>query len=723
MAKEMYMEKKLLFALDIGTRSIVGMIGEKVGAGIRVLSALRHEHATRAMLDGQIHDVPEVAQVIRSVKEKLEKNFGPLHQVAIAAAGRSLSTLNANAETDVHNRGYLSAQEERTLELTAIQSAQKQLATSRVVNDPSSYYCVGHSIVNFSLDGTPMKTLVGQRGNKASVEIIATFLPRQVIDSLQAAVLGAGLEIGTLTLEPLAAINVLIPPTVRHLNLVLVDVGAGTSDVAVTKNGSVIGYGMVPIAGDEITEELSGQLLLDFKVAETLKRRLGRNTKTVSYVDILGIKHSASPADLISGITPVVTDLAHAIASQILKLNNSVPQAIMLVGGGALTPMLPEILAQIMEMPKSRVAVRRPDAIEDIQGITADFCTPDAVTPLGILKIAGTETLNFLNVVINNQALRLFNLGGLSVGDALLAAGIDARSLAGRPGLGMTLSINGERMFIPGSHGQSGQLTVNGAPANFSDNVGEGDVLIVEKGVDGKSPRPKISDLVDLPPPFPVTIEGHKLQVHPVILVNETLVGPGHALNDRDQVVWQPADTVDRVFRSARIELEPTRFHYTINETERVHTVWPSFVLNGVVVQPDARVTPDDQLALIPPAVPTIGAVLGFQEQDAEPLEVFFNGVPCAVPTRRFSLAYNDRTALLSDPAPDGGVIEFILSNPLQPTLADVLLAAEFNPCNLPAAGGVMVVVNNKLAEYTSFIKNGDKIDIVTKEPLRNQLK
>ena len=140
------MEKKLLFALDIGTRSIVGLIGEKTPDGIKMLAADRQEHTTRAMLDGQIHDVPEVAKVILAVKNRLEMEFGPLRQVAIAAAGRALSTLKASAELDVHNRGYLTLQEERSLELMAIQSAQKQLATSRIVNDPASYYCVGHSI-------------------------------------------------------------------------------------------------------------------------------------------------------------------------------------------------------------------------------------------------------------------------------------------------------------------------------------------------------------------------------------------------------------------------------------------------------------------------------------------------------------------------------------------------------------------------------------------------
>ncbi|HWR30523.1 MAG TPA: cell division FtsA domain-containing protein [Negativicutes bacterium] len=713
------MEKKLLFALDIGTRSIVGLIGEKIDQGIRVLGAVRHEHTTRAMLDGQIHDVPEVAKVIRNIKLKLEKDFGPLHEVAIAAAGRALSTLNASAELDVHSRGYLTLQEERTLELTAIQSAQKQLATSRVVNDPASYYCVGHSIVNFSLDGTIMKTLVGQRGHKAAVEIISTFLPRQVIDSLQAAVLNAGLEIGTLTLEPIAAINVLIPPTMRHLNLVLVDVGAGTSDVAVTRNGSVVGYGMVPIAGDEITEELSGQHLLDFKVAETLKRRLGRNVKHLNYVDILGLKHSSPPEDIIRGITPAVTELAQAIAAQILLLNNSAPQAILLVGGGALTPLLPEILAQIMDMPKDRVAVRRPDAIEDIQGVTADLCTPDAVTPLGILKIAGAETLNFLNVVLNEQPLRLFNLGGLTVGDALLAAGIDARSLAGRSGLGITLTINEERIFLPGSLGQIGQLTINGQPANFSDPVGEGDVILVEKGMDGQSPNPCLAELVDLPPPLLMELDGKPRKLSPLILVNDHPVSPDEKLDDRDQVVWSPVDTVDRAFQSARIPLEPKRFVYTVNDTERVHTVWPTFSINGQAAESGAPVAAGDHLRMIAPATPSVSDVIGFRREDVEPIEVIFNGITCTVPTRRYTLTMNGVAVELTEIAPEGSTIDFTVSAESQPTLADVLLAAEFNPSDVPATGGITVVVNNKVAEYTAFVKNGDKIDIVMRNAQR----
>ena len=96
-----------------------------------------------------------------------------------------------------------------------------------------------------------------------------------------------------LTLEPIAAINVLIPPSMRRLNVALVDIGAGTSDIAMTDAGTVIAYGMVPIAGDEITEAISDQLLLDFPFAEKAKREL-INQNVITVTDILGFETEIS---------------------------------------------------------------------------------------------------------------------------------------------------------------------------------------------------------------------------------------------------------------------------------------------------------------------------------------------------------------------------------------------------------------------------------------------
>ena len=142
-----------------------------------------------------------------------------------------------------------------------------------------------------------------------------------------------------LTLEPIAAINVLIPPSMRRLNVALVDIGAGTSDIAITDMGTVIAYGMVPVAGDEITEAISDQFLLDFPLAEKAKREL-LTCSTIKITDILGFEMEVPREEAISKIAPVINKLSQSICDEILRLNNNrPPKAIMLVGGGSLTPI------------------------------------------------------------------------------------------------------------------------------------------------------------------------------------------------------------------------------------------------------------------------------------------------------------------------------------------------------------------------------------------------
>jgi cell division protein FtsA len=705
------MEKKLLFALDIGTRSVVGLVGEQTAAGIKMLVAERQEHTTRAMLDGQIHDVPEVAKVLASVTARLTDKVGELKKVSVAAAGRALCTLRADAEIDCGGRGALTGDDERALELAAIQAAQHQLATTKAVADPTGYYCVGYSVVRFTLDGTAMKTLVGQRGKSATIEVIATFLPRQVIDSLQAAIETVGLEMATLTLEPIAAINVLIPPTMRHLNLALVDVGAGTSDVAITRDGSVIGYGMVPFAGDEVTEAVSQAFLLDFKVAEMLKRKLGDVRKKVSFTDVLGVTHKIAAGEVVERISPVVADLAKAIAAQILALNSAPPQAVLLVGGGSLTPGLPETLAAALDIAASRVAIRRPDAVENLHAIPAELVAPDGVTPLGILKLAGGRSLTFVQVTLNDRPLRLFNLGKLTVADALLVAGIDVRSLHGRPGMGFTVTINGQKRFLPGSLGQPGYILVNGAEASFGDSLSEGAVLKVEKGKDGSSPRPTVGDLIPVPAPFTVIIDNELVTVGPLITVNGKAATAATKLADRDQVVCRQPATLTELLNLAGRPTDSREYRYFVNGSERTFVRWPEYMLNGVRCGPAAPVNDNDIIVTVPVASPTLAELLGFDEETEDAYIVLFNGGKCRVPLRRWSFTVAGKPAAAVDTVRPGSYVDYSCYE-VQPMVSDVLLAAEFDPRSLPSGSRVGILVNGEAAEFTTPVKNGDKVEV-----------
>jgi cell division protein FtsA len=707
----------LLFALDIGTRSVIGLVGKQSGNSIKILYTERQEHHTRAMLDGQIHDVMEVANVLSEVKTKLEKSCGPLKKVSVAAAGRALCTIKASAEIESSGRGTLTASDERALELAAIQNAQRQLATSHSVTNPASYYCVGYSVIKFSLDNTVLKSLVGQRGKLAAIEVIATFLPRQVIDSLQFAVEAVGLEIATLTLEPIAAINVLIPPTMRHLNLTLVDVGAGTSDVAITRDGSVVAYGMVPFAGDEITEAISQAYLLDFNVAESVKRQLNEKVATVSFTDVLGLPQDIPVQDILDSISGKVGELAQAIAAQIVELNGSSPQAVLLVGGGSMTPLLARTLAEALELPPARVAIRKPDTVESIVNIPPELCTPDAVTPLGILKLSTSRTLHFVNVTVNGEPLHLFNLGSLTIADALLAAGIDIRDLRGRPGLGITISINGQTKFIPGTHRTPGKIMLNGQPAEYTTALHEEDIITAAKGTDGSTPTPMLQEVWEIPDSYQLTLNGQLREVAPVITVNGLPAAPDTILKDRDQVSCYIPSTLEDVLKQAGQSSECIDYCYAMNGAERIFSLWPKYTITRnqaeISAIPSTKIQPNDEISLQPLPQPTVGELLGMAETANETITVKVNSKKHAIPIRQYTLSLNGKPAELSTPVPSGSNIEYSFTEQPAPMLSAVLLAVNFDPRTLPAGKRVDTLINGQHAEYTAPVKNGDAIEVV----------
>ena len=318
------------------------------------------------MIDGQIHNILSVANVILKIKNILEERHGSLKRVSVAAAGRALKTSEGSMAIDISKNTLIADEDVNRLELAAVQQAQQQRLSSDSLNTDGYYYCVGYSVLHYKLDEEEIGSLIDQTGRSASVEVIATFLPRVVIESLLAALKRAGLEMEALTLEPIAAINVLIPPSMRRLNVALVDIGAGTSDIAITANNTVTAYGMVPVAGDEITEALSNHYLLDFPLAENAKRSITLENDIVM-TDILGFEQIVPSVEVISIIRPAVERLAASISTEIKRLNSGKsPQAIMVVGGGSLTPILIQNLSLCLDLPENRVGIRDLDAISGV---------------------------------------------------------------------------------------------------------------------------------------------------------------------------------------------------------------------------------------------------------------------------------------------------------------------------------------------------------------------
>ena len=302
----------LVFGLDIGTRSIVGTVGYLIKDKFHVVGQTIREHETRAMLDGQIHDIMKVGNTIKEVKEDLEKKLDvTLSDVCIAAAGRVLRTVTTKAEIVFEAEKEIDNEDIYNLLMNGVEQAYADFAK---VNDSDlKFYCVGYTVVKYYMNGYPISTLERHKANNISVDLIATFLPDDVVDGLYKAVEIADLEVANLTLEPIAAMTAAIPSMYRMLNIALVDVGAGTSDISVTKEGSIIAYGMIPAAGDELTEALVKKYLIDFQTAEKLKTVSARR-KSVTYKDIMGISHKITPEEIYQTTEEVKEGISKKIA-------------------------------------------------------------------------------------------------------------------------------------------------------------------------------------------------------------------------------------------------------------------------------------------------------------------------------------------------------------------------------------------------------------------------
>lgn len=468
-------DRATIFALDIGTRSIVGVLGREEGGRFRVLDIEKEPHGRRAMLDGQIEDIAQVAAVAKTVVERLEaRQHIRLQRVCVAAAGRALRSARASFTMEFAEPRQADDELVNQLESGAVSAAEGAVSGG----GEGGFYMVGYTASQYRLDGYPLSTLHGHRGRVMEVDVVATFLPREVVDSLYTVVARTGLEVSSLTLEPIASLNAAIPVDIRLLNLVLVDIGAGTSDIAVCRSGSVAGYTMATVAGDEVTELLMKQLLVDFQTGEALKMGIG-GQGPLHYTDILGIAHECTSEQLVELTAPAVKVLAEEIADKVIELNGGPPSAAFLAGGGSKLYGLRAAVAQALGMDDMRVAIAgnhfEKNAFSDEYALN----DPEYSTPLGIAVSAALGMINDSYVVtLNGAPAKLFRSGTLTIRDVLLMNGSNYGELMGRTGSNLSFTLNGERQFFRGTPGTPPIIRLNGEEAELGAVVHAGDSVV-----------------------------------------------------------------------------------------------------------------------------------------------------------------------------------------------------------------------------------------------------
>src|SRR3989338_6450261 len=307
------MMEETIYALDIGTRKVMGLVVRCLpGRPARVLDAEVIEHSTRAMAAGQVQDVAQVAWVSRQVTSVLSQRTGlPLRRAALAVAGRNLKTVRGLASIAYPAGKELTEMDLQQGIMEALEDALKKAAPR--------HQCVGYAVSGHRAEGETLAKPAGHWVYGLESEVLATFLPRRVLDSLFAVLAQSDLEAQGITLEPIAALQAVIPEELKRFHLALVDVGAGTSDIAIVRDGRVQSFGMVPCAGDFITEALGDRYLLDFNTAEKIKRSLCRAPFSEAE-DIFHRSRRVESAAAVAALAPALADLARQIAGHILEL-------------------------------------------------------------------------------------------------------------------------------------------------------------------------------------------------------------------------------------------------------------------------------------------------------------------------------------------------------------------------------------------------------------------
>jgi cell division protein FtsA len=696
------------FALDIGTRTVVGLVTED--GNLNIKAACVHEHNERSMQDGQIHDVEKVAKVVDEVRKDLEKETDcKLSKVAVAVAGRALKTSKVKVSVEMPYR-EISREDISELEFEAVARAGNELGNDKGFN------CVGYSVVRYELDGERISNIIGQKGSSVTVELLATFLPEAVISSMFAVLDRCGLEASSVTLEPIAALNVAIPSDMRKLNIALVDIGAGTSDIAITDNGTVIGYGMVPEAGDEITDFICDYYLVDFKKGENIKKSL-TSKDNIELEDIFGVITEVPVSQVIADIEHEVDKLAMHIAEEILTINEKIPRAVALVGGGSQTAGLREHLSKHLGIPVQRIGSRLPKQIEGLSDKTGIITGADMITPLGIAHMATLdEGIEFIDLTVNDLEIHLMDINGLSVMDALVAAKVNR--LYPRPGMALSITINSEFRTIEGDMGEHAIILHNGKKASLGDPVHKGSVIDFTAPVNGKDADLKVKDLIEtqeLKSVQNVNVNYKEMQIGPFVTINGKKASFDDKIPDRADIKIR-TPTLEDILEMEYGHEELEKMSVLVNNTVRYFDrITYTFKLNGNSVdREDLSKHPvsDNDIILIEKSEfdYRVENVLGKLEEGKK-ISVHLNGNEIVFDGSMPQISLNGKRASISDKIDDGDNITMKIGEDADPILSDLFEFMDIKKEEL-VGKRMRLLVNNVPARFTTPLRDGNNVTI-----------
>ncbi len=506
-----------------------------------------------------------------------------------------------------------------------------------------------------------------------------------------AAVEKAGLRVVNLTLEPIAAIQVAIPEKFRLLNIALVDVGAGTSDISITKGGSIIAYGMIPMAGDILTEELVGLHLVDFATAEQIKMDATLKKKTINYKDIMGLTQRTTPEEIQQELHSLVESMTKQVADKIKELNGGKSvSAVFVVGGGGKVEGYTDCLANHLGIPSERVALRGEEVLGFVRFLQEDIKKdPMLVTPIGICLNYYEDKNNFIFVTVNGESVKLYDNNRLTVMDAALQNGFPNEKLFPQRGKELNFTLNGTKRMVRGEAGEAAEITVNGKPAAVNSSIEPNARIEIKPSTMGKPASYEVRQLPEYRSTIKFIVNKKQITCPKFIEANGELVSEYYNIQEGDELKLLSYYTLEMLLEF--MDLPFTNNIYVNNrKASRQEKVYENFTVEWSL-EPE---TFQEDMAELEELTEEI-----LEEKPVEQ-EKEVVVTPAPKPVMEVRLIVNGKPVVLR------GKSSYLF--------VDIL---DFYPFDVSVAHGETVVmqINGEKAEFTTKVNTGDIIDLYWK--------
>lgn len=371
-------DKKMIVGLDIGTSKVVAIVGEiGLEGSIEVVGI--GSHPSKGMKKGVVVNIESTVQSIQRAVEEAELMAGcQIHSVYVGIAGSHIRSLNSHGIVAIKDR------EVYGLDLERVIDAAQAVA---IPADQKILHILPQEYVIDNQEG--IKEPMGMSGVRLEAKVHLVTCAVNAAQNIEKCIRRCGLEVEEIILEQLASSYSVLTDDERELGVCLVDIGGGTTDIAIFTDGSIRHTGVIPIAGDQVTNDIAMALRTPTQHAEEIKIRyacaltqLAGADETIK-VPSVGDRppRDLSRQALAEVVEPRYDELFTLVQAELRRsgFEDLVPAGVVLSGGTSKMEGVVELAEEIFHMP---VRVGYPQAVQGLNDIVRN---PIYATSVGLL--------------------------------------------------------------------------------------------------------------------------------------------------------------------------------------------------------------------------------------------------------------------------------------------------------------------------------------------------